>query len=53
MPICPMCDESYEPSDRDLPEGFCEPCAEVADNSVLFAILREQFDATVVAVIFK
>jgi hypothetical protein len=27
-PVCPLCDEPYEPTDRDLPEGFCDPCAE-------------------------
>ena len=49
--ICPLCDESYEPTDRDLPEGFCESCAEMMDNSELYHILRKHFAAVVVAVI--
>jgi hypothetical protein len=33
-PVCPLCDESYEPSGRDLPEGFCDPCAEAISGEI-------------------
>lgn len=27
--ICAICDERYEPSGRDLPDGYCDTCGEV------------------------
>lgn len=53
MPICQICDEAYEPSDRDLPSGFCEHCAEAVDNKDFFTVLLQNvFDAECVEVIF-
>ncbi len=51
--ICPICDEYYETEGRDLPEGFCEHCAEEMDNSELYNILRKHFNGVVVAVIIN
>ena len=53
MPICPLCDEPYEPTDRDLPDHFCDHCAEAVDNWIAAGILRKHFNAEVVSVILN